>query len=166
MIEPPVSQPRFLFRSLGPGFVGAASLTLVHQGARRFLRHPPRMDVLGERSLKKGIRWLGGTPSHGKRLYRQTLAGDLLSNSLYFALVALGRPKRPFLRGAVLGLLAGVGAVVLPPYLGLGKAPSRARPSTSLLTVAWYTLGGLMAARATRRLTRAHALAETSGPGW
>jgi hypothetical protein len=166
MIEPSLPQPRLFLRALGPGLVGAASLTLVHEGARRVLKHPPRMDVLGRRSLKKGIRWFGFTPAQGQRLHRQTLAGDLVSNSLYFALVALGRPKRPYLRGAVLGLLAGVGAVVLPPYLGLGKAPSRARPSTSLLTVAWYTLGGLMAARATRRRSRARALAETPGPGW
>lgn len=151
MIEPP-TPPRLVFRALGPGLVGATALTLVHEGARRVLKHPPRLDVLGTRSLEKGIRFFGGVPAKGRRLRRQTLAGDLVSNALFFSLVALGRPKRPYLRGAVLGLLAGVGSVVLPPRLGLGKAPSRARPSTSLLTVAWYTLGGLAAARATRRL--------------
>jgi hypothetical protein len=144
--------PRLFLRALGPGFAGAASLTLVHQGARRVLRHPPRMDVLGMRALKKGARWLGLRPAHGRRLYRQSLVGDLVSNSLFYALVAVGRPRRPYLRGAVLGALAGLGAVMLPPWLGLGKGPSRARPSTSLLTVAWYTLGGLAAARATRSL--------------
>ncbi|CAM3199944.1 hypothetical protein G4177_03055 [Corallococcus sp. ZKHCc1 1396] len=158
MIEPP-APPRLVFRALGPGLVGATALTLVHEGARRVLKHPPRMDVLGMRSLKKGIRFFGGEPPPDRRLHRQTLAADLLSNGLFFSLVALGRPRRPYLRGAVLGLLAGLGAVVLPPKLGLGKAPSRARPSTSLLTVAWYTLGGLAAARATRRLMARSALA-------
>jgi hypothetical protein len=124
------------------------------------------MDVLGKRALKKGIRWFGGRPAHGLRLHRQSLAGDVLSNSLFFSLVALGRPKRPYLRGAVLGLLAGLGAVVLPPYLGLGRGPARARTSTSLLTVAWYTLGGLAAARATRGLLDAAPPLETPGPGW
>ena len=166
-MEPPVSsRPRLLLRALGPGLVGATSLTLVHEGARRVLAHPPRMDVLGKRALKKGIRWLGARPAHGARLHRQSLAGDLLSNSLFYSLVALGRPKRPYLRGAVLGLLAGLGAVVLPPYLGLGRGPSRARASTSLLTVAWYTLGGLAAARATRGLMAARPPLETPGPGW
>lgn len=167
MMEPSVpSRPRLLLRALGPGLVGATSLTLVHEGARRVLAHPPRMDVLGKRALKKGIRWFGGRPAHGRRLHRQSLAGDVLSNSLFYSLVALGRPKRPYLRGAVLGLLAGLGAVVLPPYLGLGRRPARARTSTSLLTIAWYTLGGLAAARATRGLIQAAPPLETPGPGW
>jgi hypothetical protein len=154
MIEPP-APPRIVLRALGPGLVGAAALTLVHESARRVLKHPPRMDVLGMRSLDRGIRFFGGKPAKGRTLHRQTLVGDLVSNSLFYSLVAMGRPKRPYLRGAVLGLLAGLGAVVLPPRLGLGRAPSQARPSTSLLTVAWYTLGGLAAARATRRLVTA-----------
>ncbi len=163
MIEPP-APPRIVFRALGPGLVGATALTLVHESARRVLKHPPRMDVLGMRSLEKGVRFLGGEPAKGRQLHRQTLAGDLLSNGLYFSLVALGRPRRPYLRGATLGLLAGLGAVVLPPRLGLGRKPSRARPSTSLLTVAWYTLGGLAAARATRRLVARRQPAPPLGP--
>ncbi len=161
------SRPRLFFRALGPGLWGATSLTLVHEGARRVLKHPPRMDVLGKRALEKAVRWTGGKPARGRKLHRQSLVADIVSNSLFYALVAMGRPKRPYLRGGALGLLAGLGAVVLPPYLGLGKAPSRARPSTSLLTVAWYTLGGLMAARSTRKLmARRASVAETQGPGW
>ncbi|MFL5352903.1 hypothetical protein [Archangium sp.] len=146
-----VSQPRGFLQSLGPGFAGALSLTLVHQGARAVLEHPPRMDVFGMRALKKLSRWLGKRPAHGRVLYQQSLVGDLLSNTLYYALVSLGRPRRIYLRGAFLGALAGLGAVVLPPYLGLGERPSRARRSTAFLTVAWYTLGGLGAARAAKR---------------
>ncbi|HEX8824352.1 MAG TPA: hypothetical protein VF794_30805 [Archangium sp.] len=144
------TQPRNLLHALGPGFVGAVSLTLVHQGARAVLKHPPRMDVLGMRSLKKVSRWLGMRPAHGRALYLQSLVGDLISNTLYYALVATGRPRRLYLKGALLGALAGLGAVVLPPYLGLGEGPSRARRSTSFLTVAWYTLGGLGSAHAAR----------------
>jgi hypothetical protein len=150
-----VPESRHFLSALGPGIAGALSVTLIHEGARRVLAHPPRMDVLGKRSLKKGARWLGLRPSHGRRLHRQALAGDLVSNSLYYALVALGRPRRPYLRGVLLGGLAGLGAVLLPPVLGLGRRPSQAKPSTALLTVAWYLLGGLAAARATRSLTPA-----------
>ncbi len=150
-----VPESRLFMRALGPGLAGALSVTLIHEGARRVLSHPPRMDVLGKRSLKKGARWLGLRPSHGRRLHRQALAGDLITNSLFYALVALGRPRRPYVRGALLGGLAGLGAVFLPPILGLGRRPSQARPSTSLLTVAWYLLGGLSAARVTRSLTSA-----------
>jgi hypothetical protein len=90
-------------------------------------------------------------PAQGRTLYLQSLVGDLISNSLYYALVAMGRPRHIYLKGALLGALAGLGAVVLPPYLGLGKQPSRARRSTAFLTVAWYTLGGLGSAHAARR---------------
>lgn len=146
-----VSQPRGFLQSLGPGFAGALSLTLVHQGARAVLEHPPRMDVFGMRAIQKLSRRLGKRPAHGRVLYRQSLVGDLISNTLYYALVAMGRPRRIYLRGALLGALAGLGAVVLPPYLGLGERPSRARRSTAFLTVAWYTLGGLGAAHAAKR---------------
>ena len=150
-----VSQSRRYLSALGPGLIGSLSVTLIHEGARRVLKHPPRMDVLGKRALKKGFRWLGFPAAHGRRLHRQALAGDLISNSLFYSLVAMGRPKRPYVRGALLGALAGLGAVVLPPFLGLGSRPSRARKSTALLTVAWYLLGGLSAARATRKLNPA-----------
>ena len=147
------NEPRFGLRALGPGLVGAAGVTLLHEGLRRVLPDPPRMDVLGMRALAKGQRLLGRRPARGRRLHRQALLGDLVANTLYYALVSLGRPRRPFLRGALLGTLAGVGAVVLPPYLGLGKRPARAQPHTALLTVAYYTLAGLGAAGATRSLT-------------
>jgi len=150
MSEFTLSQPRRYLSALGPGFIGALSVNLIHEGARRVLKHPPRMDVLGKRSLKKGSRWLGIRPARGRRLYWQAMVGDMVSNSLFYSLVAMGRPRHPWARGAILGALAGLGALVLPPYLGLGRRPSRARTSTSVLTVAWYLLGGLSAARATR----------------
>ena len=147
------TEPRFGARALGPGLVGSLSLTLMHEGLRRAIKDPPRMDVLGMRALKKGSHFLGLRTARGRRLHRQALLGDVVANSLFYSLVSLGQPRRPFLRGALLGGLAGVGAVVLPPYLGLGKRPARAQPRTALLTVAYYTLAGLAAARATRGMT-------------
>lgn len=146
-----VSQPRGFLQSLGPGLAGAVSLTLVHQGARAVLKHPPRMDVLGMRSIQKLSKTLGLPTPHGRALYQQSLIGDLISNTVYYALVSMGRPRRIYLRGALLGALAGLGAVVLPPYLGLGERPSRAKRSTAFFTVLWYTLGGLGSARAAKR---------------
>jgi hypothetical protein len=49
-------------------------------------------------------------------------------------------------------MLAGVGAVVLPPLLGLGQQPGRRTPWTELMTVAWYTAGGVAAAAVAERL--------------
>lgn len=143
--------PRFRLGALRPGLAGALALTALHEGARRVLPDAPRMDVLGKRGLEKSAGFLGLRKRHGAALYRQALVGDVLSNGLYYSLVAFGRPERPYLRGLLLGALAGVGALVLPPYLGLGRAPSRLTQRTKVLTVAWYTLGGLFAARATRK---------------
>jgi hypothetical protein len=74
------------------------------------------------------------------------LAGDLVSNSLYYSLVGVGDPRHALRRGAILGLLGGLGAALLPPMLGLGRKPVQRTPQTMAMTVAWYTLGGLAAA--------------------
>lgn len=75
--------------------------------------------------------------------YLATMAGDVLSNGLYYTLVGSGRHSLG--RGLLLGVAAGVGGVVLPGPLGLGEAPSNRTPQTQAMTVAWYTLGGLAA---------------------
>lgn len=134
------------------GAAGASVLTAVHQTARRLTDEAPRMDVLGMRALSRLFRAAGQSPPPHSRLYRATLAGDLVSNTLYYSLVGVGESDGAWKRGALLGLGAGLGAVVLPPFLGLGSAPSRRTPATAAMTVAWYTLGGLAAAGAARLL--------------
>lgn len=143
---------RGLGRSLTSGLAGAAALTAVHETARRTLAHPPRMDAIGMRALARTMRRLGRRPPREPRLFRETLAADLLANALYYGLVGLG--ERAWRRGTLLGLAAGVGAVALPPILGLGRQPHASRVGTPALTVAWYLVGGLAAAAAARALAR------------
>ncbi len=74
-----------------------------------------------------------------------------MSNSLYYSLVGLlggSAPQAAWSWRAAAGRppASGAGAVVLPPVMGLGRQPHRKTPMTELLTVAWYTLGGLAAA--------------------
>jgi hypothetical protein len=140
-----------LTTSLAAGLAGAAVLTAVHETTRRLTPRAPRMDVLGERGIAKVMRGAGLRVPGKTALHRMALGGDVVSNSLYYALVGTGRGA--WARGAALGLLAGVGAVVLPPYLGLGKAPRGVTPRVKLMTVAYYTLGGVAAAAASRFLT-------------
>jgi hypothetical protein len=114
---------------------------------RRRIPDAPRMDLLGMRAISKSMRKLDQEPPSGKRLFRLAILGDLVSNSLYYSLVGLGEGGRnAWLRGSLLGLAAGTGAVILPSSLGLGAAPSRRTPSTQLLTVLLYLSGGLAAA--------------------
>jgi hypothetical protein len=137
------------------GLAGAAALTGIHQLARRITADAPRMDVLGERAIVRGIRAAGGTPPGEPALSRWALAGDLLSNSAYYSIVASGDRAAMWTRGVTLGLAAGAGALVLPQRIGLGDAPRSDRAANQLMTLAWYLAGGLVAAAVGRRLRAA-----------
>lgn len=138
--------------ALTGGAAGAFALTLVHEAARHASADAPRMDVLGERAIAAGLRAADIEPPAEPTLHRAALAGDLLSNAAYYSLVGVGGPDGAVERGALLGLAAGLGAVFLPGPLGLGTAPSRRTPQTAAMTVAWYTLGGLVAGAVYRKL--------------
>ncbi len=138
--------------SLISGAAGAVALTAVHQAARAVTDAAPRMDVVGMRALARGITAAGGdAPRSSDGLYVATLAGDLISNSAYYSLATT------YTRGAVMGLLAGFGALFLPERLGLGTPPKSERLSNQVMTVAWYVVGGLAAAATADCLARMRA---------
>ena len=143
-----------LARALAGGAAGATTVTLVHETVRRLRPDAPRMDVLGMRGLAGTLRKMGRKPPPRDQLHAATLVADLLSNGLYFSLIGAGRGERAWMRGAILGLGAGIGGVLLPPLMGLGSRPSRRTPQTKAMTVAWYLLGGLAAAAAYRALAK------------
>jgi len=142
-----------LLPSLAAGFAGAVALTALHETARRLRPHDaPRMDVLGERGLRKILRLADlPQPAEGPA-YTTTMLGDILSNGLYYTLVGSG--KHSVQRGLLLGAVAGAGGVLLPGPMGLGEAPSNRTPQTQAMTVAWYTVGGLVAGAVARALRR------------
>jgi hypothetical protein len=112
------------------------------------------MDVLGMRAIAKSLqRGAGQEPPPADELHTLALAGDIVANSLYYSLVGVGRPRGAVARGALLGLAAGVGAVLLPEPLGLGNEPSARTTETKAMTIGWYLAGGLAAALAYRLLT-------------
>jgi hypothetical protein len=135
-------------RSMLAGAAGAGALTLVHQAARALTPAAPRMDVLGKRALRAAHGTLGAAVPADPNLEREALAGDLVANSAYYALVGAGERRNVWLRGLTLGLAAGLGAVFLPRRIGLGDPPNAGRLDTQLMTVAWYVVGGLAAAAA------------------
>ncbi|MBO2008564.1 hypothetical protein [Hymenobacter negativus] len=142
-----------LLPSLSAGLAGALVLTAIHETARRLRpEDAPRMDVLGMRGLRKLLHKASAPQPDEDTLFGMTMAGDVVSNSLYYSLVGSGR--HAVRRGLLLGLAAGVGGVVLPGPLGLGEAPSNRTPQTKLMTVAWYTAGGLIAGAVARALRK------------
>ena len=140
--------------ALAGGATGALALTAIHESARHLIADPPRMDVVGMRAVAAGFRYAGRTPPHPTRLFAITMAGDLLSNATYYTAIAAGRDPAVWTRAVVLGLAAGIGAVVLPEPLGLGTPPHAERRRTRVLTVTWYLAGALAAAAAARTLAR------------
>ena len=148
----PPKERRSAGRVLTGGLAGTLVVTALHEVARRILPHAPRMDVIGERALSRTLAALGQRPPRGRRLFRATLAGELLSNTLYYSLVGAIAKSRVLRTGLLVGTAAGIGAVLLPPRLGLGRPPGEKAPLTPLLTLAWYTAGGLAAAAVTRLL--------------
>jgi hypothetical protein len=134
-------------RSLMSGAVGAAALTLVHEGARRHLPYAPRMDVLGMRALRRLPSFEHEHP-RSSRLHRWALAGDLVANSLYYAAIPAASRRMTWSRAAVLGLAAGTGALLAPARVGLGDPPGSEYRANRVMTVAWYVAGALAAAAA------------------
>ena len=139
--------------ALGSGLAGALALTAVHETARGQIATAPRMDMLGMQAIEKGFRGMNAQPPQGKELYELALAGDLVSNALYYSMVANGKPETALVRGAMLGLAAGLSAIVLPKPMGLQPQINRTN-ATHAMTLGWYVLGGLAAGAAYQMLSR------------
>jgi hypothetical protein len=127
------------------GLTGATVLTILHESVRRINEDAPRMDKLGMEAIAKTLESVNVAVAKEENLFKITMTGDIISNSLYYSLAGWGNEKQAIVRGALLGAAAGFGAVYLPKPLGLNEAPSNRTTETKLLTVAWYLTGGLVA---------------------
>ncbi|TSJ36388.1 hypothetical protein FO440_23085 [Mucilaginibacter corticis] len=136
------------------GLAGALALNVLHQAVKHFARDAPRVDLIGEEALSKGLDKIGIEPPGGNDLFMATMAADLLSNAAYYSLIGLGKQKKLLLAGAASGLAAGIGALELTKPLALNDAPVTRTPQTKIMTVAWYTAGGLIAAAVMLSLRR------------
>jgi hypothetical protein len=109
------------------------------------------MDVLGVRALR---RMLPERHYDTADLRRVALAGDLLANSAYYSAIAAPTLGETWLRAAVLGTAAGLGALLLPERLGLGPPPHSEHRDNQLMTVGWYVVGAAAAAVAATLIGR------------
>ncbi|QMU30686.1 hypothetical protein [Adhaeribacter radiodurans] len=141
-----------IWQALGSGLAGAVAVTLIHETARRFIPDAPRMDVLGMRAIAKGMYKLDEQPPEANELFNWSIIGDLVSNTLYYSIGANG--QQPWVKGTLLGSLAGIGGVVLPGPMGLGEEPSGRTPQTKAMTIAWYLLGGLVTAATAQAISQ------------
>jgi hypothetical protein len=129
------------------GLAGACALTVMNEGAKKLDKDAPRLDLLGMNAVAKIMKGTGLKQLSQGNSMPVALTGDLISNSLYFGMAGTGETKKQTLvRGALLGLGAGLGAVTLAKPLGLNEQTVAATPKTKVLTVAWYVIGGIVAA--------------------
>ena len=133
-------------KSLFSGFIGACTVTLINEVARRYSSQAPRLDLLGMRALDTALRTLQVPVSSESQLRVLALLGDLATNTLYYRQIAHGHTTSLWLRGVMLGSGVGIGVLVLSPLLGFGTAPVARTQATCLMTIGWYLAGGLAAA--------------------
>jgi hypothetical protein len=140
-------------QSLLGGATGAVALTSIHQAAAKTLPYAPRVDVIGRRVVAGSARALGMSAPVGQTRQNAALALDLLSNSLFYSLLGLSKPRHLWRNATALGLVAGIGAIAFPRLFRLGSKPVARTLPTALYTIAWYTLGSLATASVLAALT-------------
>jgi len=144
-----------LTTALAGGLAGAVTLNLIHETYRKIDEDAPKIHLIGEEALVKMLKAAHlPQPNGEEELYRWTMAGDIFSNAVYYSLIGAGKREGLLKRGLILGLAAGVGAVFMPEKMGLNNAPSDRTTETKMLTVLWYTLGGVAAAGVMKALKK------------
>jgi hypothetical protein len=141
-------------KNFAGGLAGAVALNVLHESVKRIYSDAPRIDLVGEEALSKSMEGLGAEPPKGDALFTATLAGDLISNTVYYSAIGIGKKKDIFWRGAGFGLAAGIGALVLTKPIGLDDAPITKTNTTKALTVVWYLIGGLVTALTIKSLQK------------
>ena len=133
-------------KNLLAGLGGAIALNILHESLKN--EHPdmPRIDLLGEEALQKGMQCCGYTIENPATLYKATLAGDIISNATYYSMIGTGGKSNLWTKAVTLGFAAGIGAVTLPKPLGLDPYPVARNTKVKALTVGYYLAGALVTA--------------------
>lgn len=134
-----------ILTALAGGLAGACTLTLLHQALKKADPAAPHVDELGMEALSTGLEKVGVEPPQGKELYNWTLTGDIIANTMYYSLAAIGGKSGASGRATFLGLMGGLGALYLPKPMRLSQEFTNRTPRTQFLTVGLYTIGGLVA---------------------
>lgn len=128
------------------GLGGAIALNILHETLKNKGSKMPRVDLLGEEALQKTLHYFGTGINNDTALYGATLAGDVVSNALYYSLIGVGDKNHIGTRALAYGLAAGVGAITLPEPLGLDPEPVTKSTKTKVLTIGYYLAGALVTA--------------------
>lgn len=141
--------------ALAGGLAGTLTVASLHEAFRRVTPDAPSMDLLDIALIRKGLQSINKEVPAEDELQRWAVSGELFCDTAYFGLAGMGGKKGVWLRGTLLGLLAGVSAVVLPKPLGLPEEPSNKTVVTQLMTIGLYLMGGFAAAAITQLVENA-----------
>ncbi|CAD7798343.1 hypothetical protein CHRY9390_00322 [Chryseobacterium aquaeductus] len=126
-----------MYKKILAGFAGAIALNILHETIRKNFDNVPEINKLGEEAL---LKMTDNTPINitgENNLYAATLVGDIVSNGMYYATTATKS-------NLTSGLLAGVGAIVLPKKMGLNENPVASNNKKKIMTVGYYVFGALV----------------------
>ncbi|HYC87412.1 MAG TPA: hypothetical protein VEB86_19400 [Chryseosolibacter sp.] len=140
------------------GLAGAVALTLLNESIKKFNPNAPRRDLLGKNALAKLMKGNDVLPQTAQKFF--PLAGDLVTNSLYYGMARGTGTGNTFLRGILLGVTAGIGAVTLPTQVGIEEKHTNKNMENTLMTIGWYVVGGLVAAAVISALDRGKKIPE------
>ena len=143
-----------MLKKMLAGLGGAIALNILHESLKHKDDKMPRIDLLGEEALQKAANYFGTSINDEATLYKATLAGDVVSNALYYSLIGAGSNKHIFTRAIVYGLSAGIGAITLPEPMGLNPEPVTKSQKTKVLTVAYYLAGALVTAGIVKAISK------------
>lgn len=139
-------------KNIVAGLGGAIALNIIHESLKKRDKDMPRVDLLGEEALEKSLDYFDAEITREDILYKTTLAGDLISNTLYYSAIGAGDPKHLWTRAFAMGITAGVGAITLPEPLGLDDEPVARTSKTKALTLGYYLAGALVTAAIVKAL--------------
>ncbi|MDQ3291472.1 MAG: hypothetical protein M3Q05_09305 [Bacteroidota bacterium] len=136
--------------ALAGGLAGTLTVASLHESLRRVTPDAPSMDQLNIALIRKSLNSIQKEVPTDDQLQRWAVGGELFCDTAYYGLAAMGGKKGIWLRGIILGLVAGITAVVLPKPLGLPEEPSNKTVATQMMTIGLYLTGGLAAAAITQ----------------
>lgn len=127
-----------MYKKILAGLGGAIALNLLHETIRKNFNNVPEINKVGEEALNKALDKVDMKITDHDQLYAATLAGDIISNGMYYATTATSGFN------VASGIMMGVGAVVLPQKMGLDDKPVAETTEKKVMTVAYYLFGAIV----------------------
>lgn len=135
-----------MWKRLIAGLGGAVALTVLHEYVKQHMNEPPDFSEIGEQVIDKSLEVVNLQVKDPDKLYNATLAGDIITNGIYYALT-------PFKMNTLVGALGGLGAMLIPKQLGLDNDPVAGTDKKKIFTVGYYIFGALVSTGIYKLLT-------------